>query len=344
MSLTKIRVITFAIAGIGAGIFLLMGLPLPWLLGPMLACLIAALAGVSMQGAGKFGIFMRTFLGVAVGSAITPEVLGQLPEIGVSLMFVPLFIGTIALIGYPLLRKVFGFDHPTAWYAAMPGGLQDMLIFGEEAGGDIRALSLIHATRILVIVTVAPFIMQTYWGVDLSQPPGAPIRDTALSELILMVAAGFFGWKIAEKAGLFGASILGPMILTAILSLFGIIQHRPPAEIIQAAQFFIGITIGMKYAGITLRELRIDVLAGVVYAAILALISLIFIEIIVGLDLAPALDAFLAFLPGGQAEMVVIAIIAGADLTYVVSHHLLRIIIVIMLSPIVARILARRKR
>mgnify|MGYP002714547853 CR=1 FL=1 len=46
----------------------------------------------------------------------------------------------------------------------------------------------------------------------------------------------------------------------------------------------------------------------------------------------------LAFLPGGQAEMIVIAIIAGADLAYVVSHHLLRIVLVILLAPIVARL------
>lgn len=336
------RLLTFALAGLGAAVFLFLGLPLPLLLGPMLACLIAALAGTPLADAGQFGVFMRTFLGVAVGASITPEVLGQLPEIAASLAFVPVFIVVIALVGYPLFRRVFGFDHPTAWYAAMPGGLQDMLIFGEEAGGDIRALSLVHATRVLVIVTVAPLMMQSFWGVDLSLPPGTPIRATAPSEIALMVAAGLLGWKIAERAGLFGASILGPMILTTILSLTGVIQHRPPAEIIQAAQYFIGIAVGVKYVGITARELRIDVTAGLVYAMFLAVISLIFIELIINLDLAPALDAFLAYLPGGQAEMVVIAIIAGADLAYVVSHHLLRIVIVIMLAPVVARIMSRR--
>ncbi|RMC32416.1 AbrB family transcriptional regulator [Paracoccus alkanivorans] len=343
MSSTKRRILTLALAAVGAGIFLLFGLPLPMLLGPMLACLIAALAGAPLMGAGGFAVFMRTFLGVAVGASITPQVLGQLPGIAASLAFVPLFIGVIALIGYPMFRRLFGFDHPTAWYATMPGGLQDMLVFGEEAGGDVRALSLIHATRVLVLVTVAPMIMHAYWGVDLSQPPGAPIRDTAPYEILLMVASGFFGWKIAERLGLFGASILGPMILTAILSLSGVIQHRPPAEILQAAQFFIGITVGVKYVGITGRELRIDVTAGLVHAVILACISLVFFEIIVQLGLAPALDAMLAFLPGGQAEMVVIAIIAGADLAYVVSHHLLRIIIVITLAPIVAKIMSRAR-
>lgn len=344
MSSTRRLILTFALAAIGAALFMFLGMPLPLLLGPMLACLIAALAGAPLKGAGGFAVFMRTFLGVAVGASITPQVLGQLPGFAASLAFVPLFIAIIAIIGYPMFRRVFGFDHPTAWYAAMPGGLQDMLVFGEEAGGDVRALSLIHATRVLALVTFAPMIMHAYWGVDLSQPPGAPISDTAPVEILLMVAAGFFGWKIAERLGLFGASILGPMILTAILSLSGIIQHRPPAEFLQAAQFFIGITVGVKYVGITARELRIDVSAGLVHAVILAIISLIFFEIIVQLELAPALDAVLAFLPGGQAEMVVIAIIAGADLAYVVSHHLLRIIIVIMLAPVVARIMSRPRR
>jgi uncharacterized protein len=332
---------TFGAAVSGAAIFVLLGLPLPWLLGPMLACLLVALGGAEMKGAGQLGIFMRTFLGVAVGASITPEVLVGLPEMAASLAIVPAFIAAIALVGYPLFRRVFGFDHATAWYSAMPGGLQDMLVFGEEAGGSIRTLSLIHATRILVIVTVAPLLMTYYWQVDLSQPPGAPVRSVPASQIALIVIAGLLGWKIAERVGLFGASIMGPMILTAALSLSGIIQTRPPAEIIQAAQFFIGIAVGAKYSGITARELRVDVSAGAVYALILAGISLLFFEIVYLLDLAPALDAFLAFLPGGQAEMVVIAIIAGADLAYVVSHHVLRIVLVILLAPVAARAFQR---
>jgi uncharacterized protein len=335
---SRARLTTFAVATAGAAAFVLAGLPLPLLLGPMAACLVAALAGARMQDAGTLGTFMRTFLGVAVGASLTPAALAHLPDFALSLLFVPLFIVVIGAVGYPLFRLVFGFNHPTAWYAAMPGGLQDMLVFGEEAGGDVRALSLIHATRVLVIVTAAPLIMTAYWGIDLTQAPGTPAAETDPLQIVLMVVAGLAGWKIAARVGLFGASILGPLILTAALSLAGIITTRPPAEIIWAAQFFIGIAVGVKYSGITWRELRIDVGAGVVYALLLAAISLMFFEVIYLAGLAPALDAFLAFLPGGQAEMVIIAIIAGADLAYVVSHHLLRIILVILLAPIVGRV------
>lgn len=330
---------TLAFAACGSGMFIALGLPLPLLLGPMVACLVAALAGARMADFGQAGTFLRTFLGVAVGASITPDVVQQLPAMAGSLAFVPLFILVIGAVGYPLFRYGFGFDHPTAWYGAMPGGLQDMLVFGQEAGGDIRALSLIHATRVLAIVTLAPVLMSFIWQVDLTRPPGAPAAGMDPVQIALMLVAGLVGWKVAERVRLFGAAILGPMILTAALSLSGVIDQRPPAEMIWAAQLFIGISVGVKYAGITTREIRVDVGAGLAYAALLAVISLAFIEVISLTGIAPALDAFLAFLPGGQAEMVVIAILAGADLAYVVSHHLLRLVLVITLAPLAARLL-----
>jgi len=170
---------------------------------------------------------------------------------------------------------------------------------------------------------------------------GEPMADLPLIELALMVFAAIVGWKVAERVGLFGASILGPLILSAALSLGGLIEHRPPAEAIIAAQFFIGISIGEKYAGITWPELRRDVLAGGAFCLILGALALVFAEGVSLAGFAPQIEAFLAFAPGGQAEMAVLSIVAGADLAFVVTHHLVRIIVVITGAPVVAR-LARR--
>ena len=289
----------------------------------------------------KFGVEYIHDAFPQVGASITPALIGELPGMGVTLALVPLFVLTIGLVGYPFFRRVMGYDHPTAFYATMPGGLQDMLVFGEEAGGNVRAMSLIHATRVLVIVTAAPFLLTLLYDIDLARAPGRPATDLPLSQLALMVAAGVLGWKGAERIGMFGASILGPLILTAALSLAGLIQTRPPAEMIWAAQFFIGLAVGSKYAGITARELRHDVTAGVAYAGILAVISLVFVEAALLLSHRPALEVLLSFLPGGQAEMAVIAIVAGADVAFVVAHHLTRIFLVILAAPVVARWVGR---
>ena len=322
--------------------FFVAGLPLPFLFGPMAACLLVALAGLRLQGLGQVSVAARTIVGVAVGASITPEVVGQLPQMALSVAFIPLYIVLIAIVGVPFFTRICGFDRMTAWYAAMPGGLQDMIIFGQEAGGDVRALSLIHATRVLIIVTVAPILMTNAFGASLSNPIGAPAVSIPPHELVLMALAAILGWKVGERLKLFGASILGPMIVTAALSLTDVIHFRPPAEAILTAQFFIGAGIGVHYLGVTLAELRRDVLSGVAFVILLAGLAVGFTWIVTAAGLAAPIEAFLAFAPGGQAEMTVLAIVTGADLGFVIVHHLTRVVLVITGAPAAMRLFRRR--
>lgn len=339
LMVTRRRLLTLTIAALGVSGFFVLGLPLPFLFGPMAACLVAALAGARLQGLGRIGVGARAILGVAIGASITPELLGRIPAMAASIALMPLYIIAIGAIGVPFFRRVCGFDRVTAYYAAMPGGLQDMVIFGEEAGGDVRALSLIHATRVLILITLAPVLMTGLYEVTLSRPMGAPAASLPPGEMAIMIVVGVAGWLGGERIGLFGASILGPLILTAALSLGGVIHERPPAEAILVAQFFIGMTIGVFYVGVTLRELRVDVLSGVAFAVLLAGLAAGFTAVVTLMGLAPPVEAFLSYAPGGQAEMTVLAIVAGADLGFVIVHHLTRIIVVITGAPLVARLL-----
>ncbi|AUC56269.1 aminopeptidase (plasmid) [Sagittula sp. P11] len=338
------RALTLVLASIGTALFWLGGLPLPFLFGPMAFCLAGALAHLPLKGFGQVSVAARTILGVAVGASITPDVIAQLPRMAVSVALIPLFIAVIALVGVPFFRKLWGFDGPTAYYAAMPGGLQDMVIFGTEAGANPRVLSLVHGTRVLIIVTLAPFILGHFYGVGLTNPIGAPVADLPVHELLIMVAAAWIGWKGGERIGLFGASILGPMIVTAILSLTDVIHARPPAEAILLAQFFIGCGIGVQFLGVTWKELTRVVAAGIAYVMVLAVLAAAFSGVVTWLGLGEPVAAFLAFAPGGQAEMTVLAIVTGADLGFVITHHLTRIVIVIVGAPVLAAIIARRRK
>ncbi|WP_286758531.1 MULTISPECIES: AbrB family transcriptional regulator [Sulfitobacter] len=341
---TRSRSLTLIPAGAGTLAFWALDLPLPFLFGPMAACLIAALSNLPIKGFGQVSVAARTILGVAVGASITPDLFHQLPQMAMSVALVPVFIALIGIIGVPFFRHVWGFDGPTAYYAAMPGGLQDMVIFGTEAGGDPRALSLIHATRVLIIVTLAPAFLTLVYGARLTNPIGAPVTELPVGEMALMAAAALIGWKGGERIGLFGASILGPMSVTAVLSLAGLIHSRPPAEAILAAQFFIGCGIGVHFLGVTWRELTRVVLAGIAYVLVLAVLAAGFTGLVTWAGLGNPVEAFLAFAPGGQAEMTVLAIVTGADLGFVITHHLTRIVLVIVGAPLVAGFMARRRK
>lgn len=145
---------------------------------------------------------------------------------------IPVLIFQSGPIGMPYLQRLWAFDCPTSYYAAMSQGLQDMLAFGEEAGGDVRALSLIHSTCVMLIVTTMPFILQGTWDVDLTNPAGTPTSSITPGQVVLLVAAGLVGWQMAKAVGPFGASIFGLMIAAGVLAITSIFQRRPPADAI----------------------------------------------------------------------------------------------------------------
>lgn len=329
------HLLTLTIALGGLALALGTGLPLPFLFGPMLACLATALVGLPLLAFGPVTSAARTVLGVAIGASVTPALLMQLPSMLLSLALVPVYVALIGLVGVPFFRRICGFDLVTSFFAAMPGGATDMVLFGKDAGGDVRTLSLIHATRVAVIVSLAPILLANIYGTPLDRPLGEAAVDLPLAEMALMIAAALLGWQAGEKLGLFGASMLGPLILTLALSLLGFIHVRPPREALQAAQFLIGIGIGVHYVGVTWRELSRTIGFSILFMLILAVLAGAVAEAVVLLGLAPPLEAFLAFAPGGQAEMTILAIVAGAELGFVVPHHIARIFLVILGAPLV---------
>ena len=321
--------------------FYFAGFPLPLLLGPMAGCLVAALAGARMEGLGMLGTIMRTLLGLAIGASVTPEVIGKIAGMAISISLIPVFVLTIVGAGYPFFRYVARFDPTTSFYAAVPGGLQEMLLFGEEDGGNIRAMSLIHATRVCVIFAVVPVVVNLLLDISLFRPPGPTVASIPLSQTAIMLSSAAAGYLIARLMRVPGASILGPLILTAILSLGGVISQPPPVELIWMAQFFIGLGVGVRYVGITGRELREYVVVAIGYCLLTGLVCLAFIagaQAFLPFDL---LDVALAFLPGGQAEMALIAIIAGADVAYVAAHHVSRLMFVILCSRLLGYVLRK---
>ncbi|CUH40708.1 membrane protein AbrB duplication [Jannaschia seosinensis] len=113
---------TLLIGAVGVVPFRALGLPLPFLLGPLFACLVCALAGLRLSAYAPLTDAMRGILGVAVGASITPAVLGQIPAMALSLTLAPIFLLVAGAAGYPYMRRICGFDPATAFYAAMPGG------------------------------------------------------------------------------------------------------------------------------------------------------------------------------------------------------------------------------
>ena len=272
------------------------------------------------------------------------EVITSIPDYFLTLLMVPLYVLLISSVGYPFFRKVLGYDRPTAYYSSMPGGLQDMVVFGIEAGGNPRTLSLVHATRSLILITIAPIVLTQFFGLALDNPLGAPITELPMIENIGLFMTGIVGMLLFRRLRLFGADILGPLLLSAPLAMLGILTHRPSEEMIILSQFFIGLGVGIHYQGITVRELRRDIVAGISFVAIIVLIALLTLLGASQVSDIPLFELFLCFWPGGQAEIAVMTLAAGGSLSIVVLHHIVRIFLVITGAPVLHQLRRKRER
>ena len=335
-----------AIGIAGAEVFRLAALPLPWMLGPMCACTLAVLAGLPLGSPQRIRTPMVVVLGVLLGSGFSPEVAGRLDEWLASLVLLLVSLITAGLAAVLYFRLVARYDLVTAYFSGMPGGLNEMITVGGAFGGDERQISLSHGTRILFVVLLLPFAFEFLAGAAIgARPPVAPsILETPPFDLLSLAACGVVGWYGARLLRIPAGPLIGPMTVSAIVHLAGFTDSKPPAELVAAAQLVIGTAIGCRFLGADRRE----VLRSIAYGIGLATVMLLTVALVawIGAPLVgvPFPILMLAMAPGGLAEMSLIALALHADVPYVATMHMIRIVIVILAAPLVFRIFSPRRR
>jgi membrane AbrB-like protein len=318
-------------------------LPLPWMIGSMGATTAAAVLGLPLGLPVAFRHVMVAVLGVMLGSGFSPAILERVAEWAASLTSLALYAAAAGAAGMVYFRRLCGYDPVTSYFAAMPGGLSEMILVGTEMGGDARIISLTHAARLLLVVLALPFAFQFLVGYEPSTRPaaGLPIVEIPPVDLAVLAACAVAGVFGARALRVPAAAVVGPMILSAAVHLAGWTEAKPPLELVAAAQVVVGAAIGCRFAGTGIGLVRRAVVAAAGGTAVLMAATVAFALALnagVGLPLEPLV---LAFAPGGLAEMSLIALAIGADAAFVATHHIARIFLIVVFAPAAFRLLRR---
>jgi membrane AbrB-like protein len=339
----RLRALALAlgIGTIGGAVFAWFKMPLAWMIGAMCLTTASALAGAKVSVPTQLRTVMIAVLGVMLGSFFRPELFERAGEWTVSLSMVTVYVAAVATFLTFYFRRVARYDHATAFFSAIPGGLVEMTTIGTMMGGDERSIALTHASRILLVILVIPFGFRWWEGY---QPSAGGILSAAapaasVFDLVLMASCGIVGVVVGKKLRIPGAPLIGPLALSGAAHLAGLTDARLPGEAIIAAQVVLGSGIGCRFAGVRLiHALR----------AILIAVGSTFLMLGTGVAVATALNAatglpvealVLAFSPGGLAEMCLTALALGIDPAFVSTHHFGRILIVVMVAPAAFRLL-----
>jgi membrane AbrB-like protein len=327
----------FAVGVSGSLAFLYLRLPLPWFLGSLTFCLVASVLNAPIARPKVLSTSMRAVLGVAVGTAFTPSLLANVGGMVGSLSLLLPFMILIMLVGTVFFERYARFNRPTAFFCAVPGGLTDMVTMAADAGADARAVTLIQATRIVMIVFLLPFWLQWAGGFTIAAavPPGTRFADLLLVDALVLVALGWAGWRLAVRLRLAGAPLVGPMILSGLAHAMGLTSARVPVEVLILAQVSLGIMLGIQFRGLTLSEFSRTMIWGIAFSLVLitaTAVTALAVSRITGFDSTTVL---LAYAPGGQTELNLLAYILGLDAAFTALHHLVRLAVVIFGAQIV---------
>jgi hypothetical protein len=323
-----------ALCGVGS---YALGLPLPWMLGPMIGLTVVSIAGAPVRGPDRLRPFVIPVIGVMLGSAVHPGSFEQIGSWAITFVALPFYLAVAAGLSFTVYRRMGQYDRVTAFYAAMPGGLNEMLIMGATAGGDERKIALAHAARVLLVI----LFVAVFFGLFLGVRSGAnasnwiSVTSPSLSDYALLIGAAVIGLWLGKMLRLPAVPIFGPMIVSGIFHLVGWVEIAPPSVFIVIAQVVIGTIIGTRFIGATLAELRRDILLAAVGSGIMLIVAVCFA---VGIAWAAGVtlsQAFLAFAPGGLTEMSLLTLALGQDVTYVSTVHIIRITLVIAIAPAV---------
>lgn len=310
----------------------------------MFVVMIVALLGANLKAPAQLRGVMVPILGVMLGSGFSPAVFSKGADWGVTFVILPVFIVTAFGAAYMIYRRIGRYDPVTAFYSSAPGGVNDMIILGAEAGGDERRIAMAHAGRIFVVVTLVVFFYSFVLNVETSRDARAFVTfaDVGLRDLAILTACAVAGALLGPKIGLPAPVILGPMILSAIVHLVGITDAPPPTIAVNATQLVMGTVIGCRFAGAAPRAVMKDLGLSLLVAGAMLLIAApvaFSITSLTGIDIR---ETFLSFSPGGLPEMSLLALSLDADVAYIATVHILRIVLVIALAPVFFRLIRWR--
>lgn len=336
--------LALAIGTSGGIVFSLLGLPLPWMLGAMVASFLAVIAKVPLHGPGALRPYVIPVIGVMLGAGFDTQTFSHLQEWAFSLIGLIIYIAVAAAMVVPLYIKIGRLDPVTAFFSAMPGGLNEMTVIGGELGGDEKRIILSHAARIVVSVSLIAVYFRLVLGYDVSSaavPSGTDATFSLTSGAILLSCA-VFGFILGNALKLPAAGLLGPLILSSIAHMTGISHSAPPPVLVIFSQIILGTMMGCRFMGAPPRLIVETLVLSAIATTLMIAVSLGFAISLHEMFGQTTQQVLLAYAPGGLTEMSLVAIAMNGDVAYIALHHLTRIVILIAIAPSILSWLAKR--
>lgn len=345
--------LTLIVSLIAGSVFQTVGMVIPWLLGPLLTIIIlkhifsSSLTFYWPNLLRSIGLFV---IGLQLGGAFTISAAKEMMENFPFMVLMTFLLISFSLLLAFIVAKITGINMSTAILGSFPGGLSQMVIVGEEMKRANEAIiAFMQTLRILLVIISVPLTARMMYGSDSSSILSATVNSEFLIEteiiLLLIFLSPICIW-LGTKAHMPIPFMLVPLLIVAVAQVTIVPGTAVglPDWLINMAQVCVGAHLG--YSMKINRSFFTIRMVGATLVSNLVLISFCFglSETFSLIWKTPFKDMFLAAAPGGIAEMGITAIAIRADVAFVTSFQLFRLLVILLIvTPIMKWLFLRKE-
>lgn len=325
----------------------LLRFPYPVMFGALLAGLTYALVtSEELVVAPSLVVASQAVVGVAIGADTDRGTLAALEAAWLPVVLVCL--GTLAVsVGFGLLLRLRPeIDAPTGVFAMIAGGASGVVAIAHDLGADERIVAVVQYLRILMIILVMPAVTSGLLG----EPEGDPVPLLApdahwTADVAFTVVACTVGLLLARYVRIPAHHLLVPLLVSLGLAQLPVLAGARVPAVVQFVCFgIITLQVGLRFTPAILREV-----VRLLPLFVAAITGLIVVSAGFGVLLADAtgrsaVDGYLATTPGGLYAVLAAAVARGADASFILAVQMLRLVVMLLGAPLLARLLARYTR
>jgi membrane AbrB-like protein len=322
------------------------GMPVAWLIGPMIAAVILALRGTP-PGPNPQPVFtgVQAVIGIALSASFSLDALDPLVAYWPMMLLTIVLVLLVSIAAGVALGRFARVDAATASLGTVPGGASGMVAMAEELDADPRLVAFMQYARVVIVVVsigvlarVAGHESQAALAVGVATP------HTEMRAYIAAPAMALLGVWLGKRFRLPSGALIGAILVGMVVGAAGWGPITFPPFALAAAYLLLGTRIGSRFDPAVLRRIR-DLLPWVLgFIVLLTAISAGLgwvLAAVTGIDL---LTAILATSPGGMDGAMIAALDTGANVPLVLAVQISRLLLMVIAGPLVVKRLARRGR
>jgi uncharacterized protein len=330
LRMAAVVVVTFG-AGLAGGLIArYVGIPLPFILGPLSVVGAGGLFGLPVHAIRRVRPVGQFVTGSAVGTQFTPIVMLKLISLLPVIIGVSVLSIVVCAFAALVLMRLVSIDAKSAFFATMPAGAAEMANIAARYGGAIEPITVAQTMRVALTVSAAPF-MVIHFATDGTLHPVIAADLLPWASIGLLVVTALAGGAVLARVRFPNSWFLGALLGAALLGGFGVVHGRVPDWLLIVAQVIIGCSLGAQFRQEFITRLLHTMLASVVTVLFsgctMALVAAAFAYALG----YPVPTMVLAFAPAGMAEMTLTGKVLGLDAALIASFHVLRVIMVLTL-------------